>query len=162
MKTLTGVLLLVALLAATLATAQTKISARSGSISLNIKKKKVPPILTISDIRFTDKNGNDRIDAFENCAITFSIANTGKGAAVNMKMNVANQSSVAGLVFDKVQTISTINVGAKLLVNISIQGTQNLGTGTAKFKIAFDEPLGFPPDEFEMKIGHLSFEGKSS
>jgi len=140
------------------ADAQNKISARSESTSLNIRKKKIPPILTISDIKFSDKNNNNRIDGFEDCNISFSISNSGKGAAINLKMNVINQSTVTGLNFQKLISLNTINPGSKIPVNVQLSGTQSLTNGIAVIKISFDEPLGFPPDEFEMKIETKEFQ----
>ena len=138
--------------------AQTQIKAKSDPVSLNIRKKKLPPILEVSNIRFTDANNNNCIDGMEKCSINFTIANSGTGPAVNMVMKVENAPTIQGLVFTKQTTLSTINPGSKLDVMIPVEGTISLATGAVSFHIAFDEPLGFPPDPVDLKIDTREFQ----
>lgn len=138
--------------------AQTQIKAKSNPVSLNIRKKKLPPILEVSNIRFTDSNNNNCIDGMEKCSINFTITNSGTGPAVNMVMKVENSPSVQGLMFTTQTTLSSINSGSKLDVIVPVEGTINLATGAAAFHITFDEPLGFPPDPVDLKIDTREFQ----
>jgi len=137
--------------------AQTQIKAKSELVSLNIRKKKLPPILEVSDIRFSDANNNNCIDGMEKCSINFTITNSGTGPAVNMLMKVENMPLIQGLIFEKVTTLRTINSGAKLDVSLPIEGLLSLSTSKAPLRITFDEPLGFPPDPIELKIDTREF-----
>ena len=157
MRKLTVFLLIIGVFVAFASNAQTKIKGQSATTSLNIKKKKLPPLLTVTDVKFVDNNGNDRIDAFEDCNITFKITNTGKGPAMNMKMIVTNQSDVKGLNFIETTTITTINAGSSQVITFPVSGTLNLTTGKSVIKITFDEPLGFPPDEIVLNIPTKEF-----
>lgn len=152
------VVLLILVIINSFAFSQTEIIGKSGTVSINIKKKKLPPLLTVSDIKFVDANGNDRIDAMEDCSIQFKISNTGKGPAMNMLMNVVNQSDVKGLTFTSSTKLVTINTGSQQVISVPIKGAMDLTTGKAVIKISFDEPLGFPPDEIVMNINTKSFE----
>jgi hypothetical protein len=140
------------------AKAQTQIKAKSDPVSLNIRKKKLPPILEVTDIKFMDANNNNCIDGLEKCSINFTIANSGTGPAVNMLMKVENQPTIQGLVFNKQTSLSTIDPGAKLEVKIPVDGTISLATGAASFQITFEEQLGFPPDPIELKIDTREFQ----
>ena len=67
------------------------VSIKSNEINKDVSIKKeqiVPPMLSVSNIAFTDKNSNNRIDGNEECSINFTITNKGKGAARNMKIIV--------------------------------------------------------------------------
>lgn len=137
---------------------QTRISGQSAPVSLNIRKKKLPPILTIKDLIFTDANGNNRIDGMEKCRISFAIENSGSGPAVGMRMAVADLNSVKGLNFQEGTSLPAVDPGMSMKVEIPLTGTIELSTGQARFSVSFDEPLGFPPDPFEMKIETKAFQ----
>lgn len=138
-------------------TAQTQIKAKSAPVSLNIRKKKLPPVLEVTDIKFTDANNNNCIDGLEKCNINFTIVNSGTGPAVNMQMKVENIPLIQGLEFNKLTTLNTISPGAKLEVKIPVEGTLSLSNGVASIRITFDEQLGFPPDPVELKIDTRKF-----
>jgi len=138
-------------------TAQAQISGQSAPVKLDIRKKKIPPILSIQNIRFEDENGNNRIDGLENCRILFTIKNTGNGPANGMIMKVAERSSLPGLEFNLQTAINTIMPGGEEMVSIPVKAGLNLTDGSTLFLITFEEPLGFPPDPFELKIDAKAF-----
>ena len=157
MKRIFTLVLLAIMLVPEFITAQSQISGKSAPVSLNIRKKKLPPILEISNIRFTDVNNNNCIDGLEKCSINFTITNSGTGPAVNMQMKVENQTTIQGLEFSKLTTLSTIGPRAKLEVKVPVEGTISLATGMASIRVTFDEQLGFPPDPIELKINTREF-----
>jgi hypothetical protein len=118
-----------------------------------------PPLLTItnSSINFSDKNNNNRIDGNEECSIKFTINNSGKGAARNLKVLVKNNSSVTGLSFSKSTSLGTIAPNSNQKVSIPISGTMDLTSGNANIIISFEEQMGFPPDQFDMNIDTKEF-----
>ena len=132
-------------------------STTSTSKTIKYNEPQVPPLLSVSNINFTDNNNNNRIDGNEKCFINFSIANKGKGSARNLKVLVQNNSSISGLAFSNSTTLGTIAPNATQNVNIPISGTMDLTSGTANIKVSFEESLGFPPDEFELKIETKEF-----
>ena len=138
-------------------TIQAQVSGQSAPVKLDIRKRKIPPILSVEDIRFEDENGNNRIDGLEACKILFTIKNSGNGPASGMTMSVTERTSLQGLEFSRQTSVNTILPGGKSLIAIPVKATINLTDGTALFAFSFDEPLGFPPDPFEMKIDAKAF-----
>ncbi|HQQ39852.1 MAG TPA: caspase family protein, partial [Bacilli bacterium] len=115
------------------------------------------PQLTITGINFSDKNNNNRIDGAEDCDLTFTINNTGKGAAQNIVAKVKNNSTVTGLSFNNTVTIGNIESGSYNQVKIPISGTMLLTSGTAEINVSFTEQFGFQPDEFNLQIETKEF-----
>ena len=123
----------------------------------NINEPQVPPVLFLSNINFVDKNGNNRIDANEECYIAFTISNKGKGSARNLKVKISNNSNIQGLKYNNIFTIGNINPSTSQTVNVPISGTINLTSGTANIKVSFEEQMGFQPDPFELNIETKEF-----
>jgi len=116
----------------------------------------MPPILTISNISYSDINNNNCIDGNEKCFINFLISNKGKGSAKNIKVLVQNYSDVSGLDCGSA-VLETIAPNSTQNVKIPITGTMNLTSGIANIKISFIENMGFPPDPFELNIETKEF-----
>lgn len=116
-----------------------------------------PPLLELSEIAFTDANGNNRVDAFEQCNISFTIANKGKGNANNLKVLLTSNSSISGLIFDKSTLVDKIEPGKTQSVKIPVTSDLNLTTGKANFQVSFEEDKGFPPDAFDLNIDTREF-----
>lgn len=133
-----------------------KLKLSNQTTSINAEKQ-VPPFLSISNISFKDNNHNNRIDGNEECYIKFSIINKGKGSAKKLKVLVQNSSSVSGLSFKKSLELGTILPNDSKDVNIPINGTNELTSGTANIKISFEEEMGLPPDMFELNIETKEF-----
>jgi len=129
----------------------------STSRIIKYNEPQIPPILSVSDISFTDKNNNNRIDGNEECNIKFSILNKGKGSARNLKVLVQNNSAITGLAFSNSITLGTIAPNATQTVSIPISGTMDLKSGTSNVKISFEEQMGFPPDPIELNIETKEF-----
>ena len=138
--------------------AQKKISGTSGTVSLSIKKVKLPPILTVSNIKFTDSDGNMRIDGLEESRIAFTIKNSGKGAAVSLKMKVIDYAEIKGLSFKKEVNLPVIQPGGNLDVSVHLSAAIELENGLTQFAFSFEEQLGFPPDPFKMTIETKAFQ----
>jgi len=115
-------------------------------------KSGYPPLLTISDIIFTDENNNNRIDGNETCNISFKISNTGKGDANNVKIKITDSSSVTGLEYNSTKTISHIISYDSQEITIPFYGNFDLTTGTSTLNFTFEENMGFPPDDFTVNV----------
>lgn len=131
----------------------------SGGIKVRPRdpEPQIPPLLSISNIAFNDNNSNNRIDANEKCSISFTISNSGKGAARNLTMNIQNNSAVKGLDYSNSKTIGSLEPSTSQTITIPISGSMNLTSGMANFNVSFEEQLGFPPDPFELKIETKEF-----
>jgi len=137
-----------------------KVSYFNKTESLIIEKNtenKLPPMLSVSDVRFVDNNGNNRIDGNEDCYISFTISNKGKGSAQNLKFKVTNNSSIQGLEFNSISNMVNINPNTTQTFKVPINGTMKLTSGTANIKISFEEQMGFQPDPFELNIETKEF-----
>jgi concanavalin A-like lectin/glucanase superfamily protein/caspase domain-containing protein len=132
-------------------------STTSTSRTIKLNEPQAPPLLSISNINFTEKNGNNRIDGDEKCFINFSITNNGKGSANNLNVLVQNNSSVSGLAFNNSTSLGTIAPNTTQNVTIPIFGTMDLTSGKANIEISFKENMGFPPDQFELIIETKEF-----
>jgi len=117
-----------------------------------VNNKDLKPILSITDIEFSDKNSNNQIDGNEDCELSFTINNKGEGTARNIKILVEDKSSVSGLSFSSSTTFNLIAPNSSLSVKIPINGTLNLTTGTANIKVSFEEQSGSAPNPFELNI----------
>ena len=60
-------------------------SNKSGRINLNVQKEVKPAIIELvqGSVAFVDGNGNNAIDANEQCKIRFQVKNTGIGDGFN-------------------------------------------------------------------------------
>lgn len=137
-----------------------KVSYFNETESLVLEKnieQKLPPMLSISDIKFIDDNGNSRIDGNEDCYISFTISNKGKGSAQNLKFKVTNNSSVLGLNFNSITYAENINPNTTQTFKVPINGTMKLTSGVANIKVSFEEQMGFQPDPFELNIETKEF-----
>lgn len=128
-----------------------------GLFSQIISGKQFSPLLSVSNISFIDKNGNNRIDGNEDCSLNFTVTNNGKGVAKNLKVLVQNNSTINGLSFNKLTELGTLAPNSTQNFLIPINGSMYLTSGTASFRISFEESMGFPPDPFELNIDTKEF-----
>jgi hypothetical protein len=126
--------------------------------NVQIIEKTLPPLLVTSNIKFSDANLNNRLDANENCIVSFNILNEGKGMAKNVKINLVNNTpTISGFTWDQPKTISLIPSGDSTTVAINFTGNLELITGTLSIGFSFSETSGFAPDPFELSIQTKEF-----
>ena len=126
--------------------------------STQIVEKSLPPLLEVSDVKFSDANQNNRLDANESCNVTFKISNFGKGMAKNVKINVSNNTpEISGVMWDKSKQITLIPAGGIENVTISFTGNLDLVNGKLKMGFTFNETSGFAPDAFDLDIETKEF-----
>lgn len=134
-------------------------SATSKPKSFNITKEVKPPILNIVDnsIEFTDKNGNNAIDANEACTIELAVCNSGMGTAYGCQVQIEAQGTTSGLVFNSNTNLNPIKVGDTLKVRIPINARMQTEDGTADFKMLVFEPNGFGTDPQHLIVNTRAF-----
>lgn len=123
-----------------------------------IPKPTRPPQLVIDDVDFLDADGNDIINAQENCQIVYTLRNDGAGSAYAVKTKLGLKNVISGLSYTKIEEIGTINPGESKKLIFKIIGKEELETGIAHFKIEVEEGNAFYPDAKEIQITTLAFQ----
>ncbi len=112
------------------------------------------PDLIIKEEKFVDENNNRIIDANEASAISFKIANIGKGVANNVQVRASLKNSrAAGITFTEAIKIGSLAADEEVAVEIPIQAKQNTEDAQAEFLIEVLEARGFDafPPEFKIE-----------
>ncbi|MFH0896102.1 MAG: caspase family protein [Bacteroidota bacterium] len=125
---------------------------------ISLKSVKSMPNLIMTDPSFSDVNGNNIIDASENCTIRFTLKNDGQGQGQQVKIKVSMKNPIQGLIFSSTTNIGDIASGQSQNVTLPIAGNQNLVNGKAEFRVECIEGNGFDAEPFEMKIETHQFE----
>lgn len=117
-----------------------------------------PPILEIvpNSFKFIDPNGNNAIDAGENCSITFKVKNTGKGTAYHCIANAQSAGSVPGLHMESVN-LPNLNAGESATINLPLKADMTLSDGSTDLIIQVNEPHGLGADPIQLKVATKQF-----
>ena len=143
-------------------TAQQKASSEFKSIEINANgvyiEKSLPPLLEIIKFSFEDANANNRIDGQENCFITFTVINKGKGTARSLNAVLKLNTAVSDLNFNAITTLGNIRPNTIQEFKIPIKGGFNINNGQADFTLSFDEAMGMVPEPITYKIPTKAFD----
>ena len=107
--------------------------------SVNTEGVKYLPVLEISELVFTDENGNQAIEANENGFISLSLRNTGKGEANNIKVNIRTSDSGSLLSFENLDKVGTLYPGQSTVVYIPVKTNSQLHDGTVILKVTAED-----------------------
>lgn len=111
------------------------------------------PDLIIKEEKFSDENGNNIINANEECLISFKVGNIGKGVAANVGVTISLKGEkVYGVVFDEKINIGDISGDSEKEVTIPVKAGSNTQDGYAEFFIEVAESRGFDAYPLEFKI----------
>ena len=137
------------------ATAQ---SNKSSRISLNVQKEVKPAIIEFvpGSVSFVDGNGNNAIDANEQCKIRFQVKNAGTGDGYNCVAKIGASGTTAGVKYSNVN-LSTIKVGSTMTVELPINASMNTQNGKVNFQVSVDEPMGFGTETVELAVDTRQF-----
>ena len=124
-----------------------------------IPKPAAPAKLKVSGIAFSDASQEDIgiLNANEKGQVSFSITNTGKGAAYKLKISIELLADVSGLYLEETKIIGDIEPNNKSLVEIPVSGSINLSSGTVRLRVQITEGNGFDPDPFEISFQTQAF-----
>src|SRR5688572_20095303 len=102
-----------------------------------------PANLEISDVTFSDKDGNSNsvLDANEDAEIEFTLSNRGKGNAHALAADVMNMMQGVQLLFKK--HLGDLIAGQSVRIALPIRGVPLLETGKAEMVIRIEEANGF-------------------
>ena len=97
------------------------------------------PELTISDIMLRDRNGNQRIDAGEDCQISFIIENVGNRPAYDVRPSLKAKGNGKRILLSPPKSIQQIAEGQKISYTVQARATEKLKSGTAEFVILLED-----------------------
>lgn len=130
----------------------------SAPIFIKISKAKTaPPNLEVSDFRFSDVNGNMKIDADETTYIHFNLKNIGKSKGIDLVVQVAEANGIEGINYNRLTSIGDLDSGKTLTINIPITGQFNLKSAEANFTVKVIEANGFGTDAVPIEVKTQAF-----
>jgi hypothetical protein len=159
MKQLKKTILAISFFASLAALAQSGESAFKPVYISKVPKPVAPASLVVSDISFSDADGNQNkiLDANESAGISFRIKNTGKGDAYSLVITSVVSGKSNGIKFQSEEGIGTIAAGGERTVNIPLQSDMQLESGQVTFSITVKEGNGFDSDPFKITFSTQRF-----
>lgn len=115
----------------------------------------MPPDLYMN-IKFSDTNGNDILEAEESGKILLNIINKG-GKADDVKVTVTPVSVGSGISMPQNTFITTVPKEGSTLVEIPMTASIDAPTGQARFDIKVSEPMGYDI-EAAMELSTFAFQ----
>ena len=117
-----------------------------------------PPILEIvpNSFKFIDPNGNNAIDAGEQCFLSFEVTNKGKGTAQGCMVNIQSADNIKGLQLGSVE-LPSLNAGETEKVRVPITADMDIRDGIADLVVQVNEPHGLGTDPLQLSINTKQF-----
>ena len=130
----------------------------SKPISVNIVREVHPAILDIvgGSVAFVDGNGNDAIDASEECRLCFSVRNSGQGDGTGCRVKVSVSGSTAGVAVRDL-SLPTIRAGETLPVELPVKAGPKTVDGQVTIRLEVTEANGFGTDPVEVTVATSAF-----
>ena len=122
------------------------------SIFPNKQRTSNPPVLLVTNVKFTDSDQNSRLDAGEAGKISFVVMNTGKGAAFNTSLNIYETTGIKGLVYDQKLELGDIQPGENKAITINVSANSTISTVLSKFIFRMTESGGNNPDDVAFSL----------
>jgi len=131
----------------------------SPTYTFSIKKKVEPPILDFvaGSLQFKDADGNNAINANEQCSIEFQLQNTGTGDGLNLKALVKVVGSNSGITLAASTPLAVCGKGKTMAYNIPLSSNMNTVDGKIEISIDIEEPNGFNPPVVKLEIDTKKF-----
>ena len=133
-------------------------SSASTAIEVDEFDPSTPPILEVvaNSVQFVDPNGNNAIDAGEDCVIKFQILNKGIGTARKCVASVLSADINHGLELDSKQ-LPSIAPGEKISVTLPVKANLELATGKVDLVVQVNEPHGLGSDPIQLSVNTKKF-----
>ena len=140
-----------------IATCVAQSKATTAPQSFRISKDVKPPLWQVEEApHFVDANGNQAIDANEECKIVMKLKNIGMGDGANLTAKISAEGATNGITCID-HKIPTIQVGQSAIIEFPISTNINTVDGEANFTVYVNEPLGFSSEKYSLKIQTLKF-----
>lgn len=123
----------------------------------SVPKPTAPPVLKIFDIKFTDSDNNNMIDAEESCYIRFTISNTGSGSAYQIIPTVKEKNGIRFLNVEGEKTIREMKPGSTESLTFTLKAGREIASGQATFDISAIEGNGFDAQTQQLKVSTKEF-----
>lgn len=98
--------------------------------------------LTVNDIMLHDRNGNQCIDAGEDCQISFIIENVGNRPAYDVCPTLKAKRNGKRILLSPPKRIERIEADQRIGYTVQARGTEKLKTGQAEFIIQLEDGSG--------------------
>lgn len=133
-------------------------TATTKPMSFSITKEVRPPLWEIvEEPHFVDANGNNVIDANEECKIVMKLKNIGQGDGLNLSANISAMGDISGISYAN-RKIDNIAVGRIAVVEFPLTTNINTVNGNVSFEVYVKEPLGFNTDKYVVKVHTRAFQ----
>ena len=116
-----------------------------------------PPKLVVQNLKFSDENNNNLIEANESSEISFTLSNQGMGPAYGVSVNLSDKKNVNGLKFSKRKYFKILKPDQFIDIKLQINSEMNLITSEAGFEIDISEENGFDLDKIPVDIQTQAF-----
>jgi len=127
----------------------------------SIARESKPPVLTIQEgsLIFRDANGNQVIDANEECSISFVLDNTqGKGEGIGLHLEMYAEDKVPnGIFFEPATPLPMVQAGQSIPIEIPLKSDLNTEDGILNLILKINEPNGFGADPVSLQISTRKF-----
>ncbi|MBM3216012.1 hypothetical protein FJZ36_13970, partial [Candidatus Poribacteria bacterium] len=97
-------------------------------------RENYPPQLTTT-LAFVEPSGNDFLDGEETGSIEVTVANSGRGAARNLNVQLTNLDNAKGITFEATKTVAEIAPNASAKVSIPIRAVETIPDQTARVQV---------------------------
>jgi hypothetical protein len=128
-----------------------------------IPKPSAPAYLVVSDIEFSDRQGNNNqlLDVNEKAEIKFTVTNKGKGVAYSLLAGINEKNSIRGLDYVQEKQMGDLQPDAEVTITLPVSGNMHLETGKADFEILIKEGNAFDADPFRVLFNTQKFRNPS-
>lgn len=133
----------------------TPILAGQGTLKLNVFP--VPPNLSAT-VKFSEPSGNNILDADETGKITITMNNSGNGDAFDVRAEIREGRSVAGLSFARDVLIGTVPAGKTVTNEIELKAAEDIATENIDLTMSVKEANGFDPSPMKISFRSKAFE----
>jgi hypothetical protein len=125
----------------------------------NIKKKVVPPILTLetASIRLVDEDGNGILNANEKVKLLFKVKNSGEGDGLNLLLKLSSTGSTLGLNCPSSTELAAVMADQSEEYKVEWTTGMNTTNGVVTFTIEIEEPNGFNTDAVQLEVNTQQF-----
>jgi len=140
--------------------AQNVSTAISETKFISISKEPPKPaniIFVDGSLRFTDKDGNGKINVTEPCSLDFILKNIGKGAGFDLQAKLWETGHIEGLEYNPATSLGSLDTGKILNVSIPVTGNMSLHDGKASFKLYVAEANHWGTDTVKLEVQTKKF-----
>ena len=139
--------------------ARTQTEAISPVYRFNIKKKVVPPLLSLetSSIRLEDADGNGILNANEKAKLFFKIKNSGEGDGLNLQLKWSATGTVQGIEYPKTKSLNAVMSHQSSECQVDFNTNMNTLDGSVIFTFEIEEPNGFNTDAVQIEVQTQKF-----